>query len=81
MRREWDEERSVGERLRREAAAKMEQDRASINTLRDELARIKTRMEEARYFYQASAAKWLDESLPQISQHIFRLNVFTKFLT
>lgn len=47
-RRELDEERAISERQRREAAAKMEQDRANINQLRDELARIKTKMEEAR---------------------------------
>lgn len=49
IRRELDEERGSSERQRREAAAKMEQDRASINQLRDELARIKTKMEETRY--------------------------------
>lgn len=48
MKRELEEERSAAERLRRDSAAKIEQDRASINTLRDELTRIKAKMEETR---------------------------------
>lgn len=48
LKRELEEERSQAERARREALARIEQDRASINTLRDELARVKARMEESR---------------------------------
>lgn len=45
-RRELEEERGVLERLRREAAARAEQDRATLNQLRDELARVHTRLED-----------------------------------
>lgn len=36
------------ERLRREAAARCEKDRAAINQLRDEMAKLKTKLEEQR---------------------------------
>ena len=52
VRRELEEEQGALDRLRREAATRAEQDRGSINQLREELARIKTRLEEARLVLQ-----------------------------
>ncbi|XP_026278331.2 rootletin isoform X2 [Frankliniella occidentalis] len=46
VRRELEEERGVLERVRREATARAEQDRATLNQLRDELARVHTRLED-----------------------------------
>lgn len=48
VRRELEEERGTGEKVRRDATTRMEQDRASLNQLRDELSRLKTKMEEFR---------------------------------
>jgi len=46
--KELDEERAILERVKRESAARGEQDRLAINTLRDELGKLKTRWEELR---------------------------------
>jgi len=48
IRRELEEEQEALDRLRRDAATRAEQDRGNINQLRDELARLKTRLEESR---------------------------------
>lgn len=49
MRRDLEEEQSALERLRREAASRAEQDRGSLNQLRDELGKLKTKLEESKY--------------------------------
>lgn len=45
------------ERLRREASARCEKDRAAINQLRDEMAKLKTRLEEQRVKAEEQVSK------------------------
>lgn len=46
--RELEEEKNALDRLRREANARAEQDRGNVNQLRDELSRMKTKLEETK---------------------------------
>lgn len=48
-RRELEAERENLERLKREANSQYDQDRTSINVLKDELGKHKTKLEETRY--------------------------------
>ena len=49
VRAELDEERVALEKLRRESNLKAEQDRSNINTLRDQVTRLTSKMEDMRY--------------------------------
>lgn len=48
MKRSLDCEMNKHERCRREAQARSDQDRAYVNQLKDEMAALKTRLEEAK---------------------------------
>lgn len=48
VRAELDEERVALEKLRRESNLKAEQDRSNINTLRDQVTRLTSKMEDMR---------------------------------
>ena len=47
-RHELNEEHALLERLKRETSARADQDRAALNQVRDELARLHSKMEDAR---------------------------------
>lgn len=49
LRNELEEEKVALEKLRREANLKAEQDRSSINTLRDQVTRLTSKMDDMRY--------------------------------
>lgn len=46
--KELEEERNVLDKVKRDAASRTEQDRVTINSLRDELGKLKTKLEELR---------------------------------
>lgn len=48
VRAELDEERVALEKLRREGNLKVEQDRSNINTLRDQVTRLTSKIEDMR---------------------------------
>ena len=48
VRNELEEERSALEKLRREANLKAEQDRSNINTLREQVTRLTSKMDDMR---------------------------------
>lgn len=50
VRNELEEERAALEKLRREANLKAEQDRSNINTLREQVTRLTSKMDDMRYF-------------------------------
>ena len=49
LRVEVEEERSNSDKVRREAAMKAEQDRSSINALRDQVTRLTSKIDDMRY--------------------------------
>lgn len=48
LRIELDDERTLGEKLKREFNLKAEQDRSSINALRDQVTRLTSKIEDVR---------------------------------
>ena len=60
-----DEEKATLDRVKRETSARAEQDRGTINGLRDELSKVKTRCEEMRLKTEEEKSK-LESKIDEI---------------